>query len=59
LSNQTPQIPPSIDTMNITKSTMVLEDVGNTSEAIRLAEEPAGDANKKRMIMKVYLQKRF
>jgi hypothetical protein len=38
---------------------MVLEDVGNTSEAIRLAEEPAGDANKKRMIMKVYLQKRF
>ena len=41
----------------MTKSIMVREAVGKTSEAIRLADEPAGEANMKRKTMKIYLQK--
>ena len=48
-------MPPSIDTMNITNSKIVRDAVGKISEAIRLAEEPAGDANRKRMVTAVYL----
>ena len=35
LSNQTPTEPPSIDTMNMTNSIIVLEEVGNIYEAMR------------------------
>ncbi len=44
LSNHTPTDPPNIDTINMTNSMSVREDVGNISDAIRLAEELAGDA---------------
>ena len=52
-------MPPSIDTMNIMKRMMVREAVGNTSEAMRLADEPAGDANTKRMMINIYLRRRL
>jgi 1,2-phenylacetyl-CoA epoxidase catalytic subunit len=38
-------MPPNIEKQNITKSTIVRDEVGNTSEDIRLAEELAGEAN--------------
>lgn len=44
LSNHTPTEPPSIDTINITNSISVRDEVGKISDAIRLAEELAGDA---------------
>jgi len=39
--------------MNMTNSMIVLEEVGKISEAIRLADEPAGEANMKRMHIKI------
>jgi hypothetical protein len=41
--SQTPPIPPTIPTLNMRNKIIVLEDVGNISEAIRLAEDPAGE----------------
>lgn len=59
LSNQTPIEPPSMDTMNITKSMRVREEVGKISEAMRLAEEPAGEAKIKRRQTKDYRHARL
>lgn len=36
-------MPPTIPTMNIKNSTSVLDEVGKISDAIRFAEDPAGD----------------
>lgn len=58
LSNHTPTEPPSIDTMNMTNNIMVLEEVGNIYEAIRLAEEPAGEAKTNRRQITSYLHTR-
>ena len=52
-STQTPHTPPSIEIMNMMKRTIVREDVGNTSEAIRFAEDAAGDANIKSMTIMI------
>ena len=57
MSSHTPQMPPSMDTTNMTKSMMVREAVGNTSEAMRLADELAGEANTKSITIKLYLHK--
>lgn len=46
VSIQTPMIPPTIPIINIKKRINVLEDVGNIYEAIKLADEPAGDVKK-------------
>ena len=43
VSTQTPIIPPTMPIMNIINRTKVLEEVGNISEAMRLAEDPAGE----------------
>ena len=56
LSNHTPTDPPSIETINITNNMIVLEEVGNIYEAIKFAEELAGDAKTKRIQRRVYLQ---
>ena len=42
VSSHTPPMPPNIPTTCIRKSKIVLEEVGNISEAIKLADEPAG-----------------
>ena len=52
VSIQTPIIPPIIPIMNIKNKINVLEDVGNISEAIKLADEPAGDVKKNMKHMK-------
>lgn len=46
-------MPPSIDTMNITNSMIVREAVGKISEAIRLADDPAGEAKMKSSVTAV------
>jgi hypothetical protein len=43
VSTQTPIIPPTMLIMNMINNTSVLDEVGNISEAMRLAEEPAGE----------------
>ena len=48
-------MPPSIDTTNMTNRTIVRDAVGKTSEAIRLAEELAGEANKNMSTTRIYL----
>ena len=45
LSIHTPHMPPSIDKMNINERTIDLDLVGNIYEAIKFAEEDAGEAN--------------
>lgn len=52
-STHTPHTPPSIEMMNMMKRTIVREDVGKTSEAIRFAEDEAGDANMKSMTIMI------
>jgi hypothetical protein len=54
---QIPAIPPSIELMNMTKRRMVLEAVGKISDAMRLAEEDAGEANTKANTTTVSRQK--
>ena len=49
-------MPPSIEIINITNKRIVLEEVGKISEAIRFADEPAGDANKNRITIAVSLK---
>jgi hypothetical protein len=44
--------------MNITNITKVLDEVGNISDAIRLAEEDAGEANRNITITMASLQKK-
>jgi hypothetical protein len=46
VSIQTPIIPPTIPIINIKKRMSVLDDVGNIYDAIKLADEPAGDVKK-------------
>ena len=46
VSTHTPAIPPNIPTVNIMKRMRVLEFVGKISEAIRLADDPAGEVKK-------------
>lgn len=55
LSNHTPKIPPIIEITNITKSMIVREEVGNTYEAIKLAEEEAGEAKRNNIMMNISL----
>ena len=45
VSTHTPIMPPTIPTMNIKNSTSVLDEVGKIYDAIRFAEDPAGDVN--------------
>ncbi len=59
MSTHTPAIPPNIPTMNIINSINVLEDVGNIYEAIRLAEDPAGDVKKNITQINTYNHIRF
>ncbi len=56
MSNHTPTDPPAIETINMTKSMIVREEVGNISEAIRLADELAGEAKIKRIHTPTSLQ---
>lgn len=42
-----PAIPPLIDKMNITNMISVLDEVGKIYEAIKLADDEAGEANRK------------
>lgn len=53
-----PAIPPSIAIPNITNITSVLEAVGKISEAIRLADEDAGEANTNKMATVASRQKK-
>lgn len=46
VSDQTPPMPPNMATINITNRINVREEVGNISEAIKLADEPAGEVKK-------------
>lgn len=45
LSTHTPHIPPNIDNMKINERTIDRDLVGNIYEAIKFAEEEAGEAN--------------
>ncbi len=46
VSIHTPIIPPTIPIMNIINNTKVRDDVGNIYDAIKFADEPAGDVKK-------------
>lgn len=46
VSIQTPIIPPTIPIINIRNNIKVLDEVGKISEAIKFADEPAGDVKK-------------
>lgn len=46
VSIHTPIMPPIMPTINIMNRIKVLEEVGKISEAMRLADEPAGDVKK-------------
>lgn len=59
LSNHTPTDPPNIDTINITNSIKVREDVGNISDAMRLADELAGEAKKNKMQTNISRQSNY
>jgi len=48
-----PTIPPHIPIMNIRNSMIVLDEVGNIYEAIRLADDPAGAVKQNMMHMKI------
>ena len=45
---QIPAMPPLIDKMNMTNMISVLDDVGKIYEAIKLADDEAGEAKRKR-----------
>ena len=45
-----------MEMINITNKRIVLEEVGKISEAIRLADEPAGDANRNKITMAISLE---
>jgi hypothetical protein len=47
-----------MEIINITNSKIVLEEVGKISEAMRLADEPAGDAKRNRMTIVASLEAR-
>lgn len=47
-----------MEIINITNRRIVLEEVGKISEAMRLADEPAGDAKRNRMTIVVSLEAR-
>lgn len=46
VSIHTPIMPPIIPTINIKKRIKVLDEVGNIYDAIKLADEPAGEVKK-------------
>ena len=46
VSIHTPMIPPTIPIINMRKRIKVLDEVGNIYDAIRLADDPAGDVKK-------------
>lgn len=46
VSDHTPPIPPNIPAINITNKINVREEVGKISEAIKFADEPAGEVKK-------------
>jgi hypothetical protein len=56
VSIHTPIMPPNIPIMNIKKRTKVLDEVGNIYEAIKLADEPAGEVKKNMKHMKTSSQ---
>lgn len=52
VSIHTPIMPPIIPTINIKKRINVLDEVGNIYDAIKLADEPAGEVKKNMKQMK-------
>jgi hypothetical protein len=54
VSNHTPPIPPNMPIINIKNSINVREFVGNISDAIKLADDPAGDVKKNIMQINIY-----
>jgi len=53
VSIHTPAIPPNIPTTNIIKRIRVLEEVGNISDAIKLADDPAGEVKKNITLIRI------
>lgn len=52
VSIHTPMIPPIMPTINIKKRIKVLDEVGKIYDAMRLADEPAGEVKKNMKQMK-------
>ena len=56
VSIHTPMIPPTIPIINMRKRIKVLDEVGNIYDAIKLADDPAGDVKKNMKQIKISSQ---